>query len=77
LDASITYSTSYSNSLVAGHTRNKSTSDTDLTAYTKVSFTDIPEGVHKIPIAYRKNRSTNTGADQGYLLIPKKPIIYK
>ena len=77
LDASIQYSTSYSSSLVAGHTRNKSTSDTDLTAYTKVSFTDIPEGVHKIPIAYKKNASINQGTDQGYLLIPKKPIIYK
>ena len=72
LDQVISYSTSYnSTSLIKAHTRGKQNSGTALAYYTLVEFTGIDEGQHVITVLYRKDSSTNSGYDCGYLLIPK------
>lgn len=71
LDQDITNSTSYSSTLVKAHTRGKQQSGTALSNYTKVSFTGIDGGEHRITIVYRKDSSSHSGDDCGYLLIPK------
>lgn len=53
------------------HTRGKSTSGTELSNYTKVTITDIPEGEHTIYVTYGKDGSGDNYDDKGYLLIPK------
>lgn len=73
LDQTITGSTSYSNTtLVKAHTRGNQKSGTGLSDYTKVEFTEIPQGDHVITIVYRKDGSTHAGDDKGYILIPKQ-----
>ena len=72
LDQTINNSTSYSNtSLVKAHTRGNQQSGTALSSYTLVEFTGIDGGSHRITVVYRKDSSTNSGADRGYVLIPK------
>lgn len=72
LDKDINNNSSYSDtSLVKAHTRGKSTSSTSISDYTKVEFSGIDTGEHRITIVYRKNSSGNSGDDRGYLLIPK------
>ena len=72
LDQVISYSTSYnSTSLIKAHTRGNQNSETALAYYTLVEFTGIDEGQHVITVLYRKDSSTNSGYDCGYLLIPK------
>lgn len=46
-------------------------SGTSLSSYTKVTYTGISEGTHRITITYRKDGSVNNGTDRGYVLIPK------
>lgn len=73
LDQTITGSTSYSDTtLVKAYTRGKQQSGTAISNYTLVEFTGIDTGSHRITIVYRKNASTNTGDDRGYVLIPKE-----
>lgn len=72
LDKTITYSTSYSNNtLIKAHTRGNQKSGTAISNYTLVEFTNINEGSHRISVIYRKDGSTNSGDDRGYVLIPK------
>ena len=52
-------------------TINKPNSNTDISAYQQVTFTNIPSGKHTIYIRYRKDGSGNKGTDRGYVLIPK------
>ena len=71
LDQPVSNSTSYSHISVKAHTRNKQTSGTSLSSYTKVTYTDIGGGAHRIYVVYRKDGSVNEGDDRGYILIPK------
>ena len=72
LDQSINNDTSYSNTtLVKSHTRGKQTSGTDISNYTHVQFTNIDGGEHRITIVYRKDVSSESGDDKGYILIEK------
>ena len=72
LDQTINNNTAYSSTtLVKAHTRGKQKSGTSIDNYTKVSFTGIDGGQHRITIVYRKDGSGNSGDDRGYVLIPK------
>ena len=52
-------------------TQSKQNSGTNIGAYQKVTFTNIPTGKHTIYIRYKKDGSENRGTDRGYVLIPK------
>ena len=72
LDKTLTYNSSYSDtSLVKAHTRGNQNSGTSINNYTLVEFTGIDGGKHRISIIYRKDSSSNSGDDRGYVLIPK------
>jgi hypothetical protein len=72
LDKDINNDTSYSNTtLVKAHTRGNQKSGISIDNYTKVSFTEIDGGQHRITIVYRKDSSSHSGDDRGYILIPK------
>ena len=72
LDKTLTYSSSYSNTtLVKAHTRGNQKSGTTINDYTLVEFTNIDGGSHRIQIIYRKDSSSHSGDDRGYILIPK------
>lgn len=73
LNKTITGTTSYDNtSLVKSHTRGNQNSSTNISGYKLVEFTNIDETrTHRITIVYRKDSSTSSGSDRGYLLIPK------
>ena len=71
LDQTITYSTSYSNTtLIKANTRGNQKSGTTINDYTLVEFTNIDGGSHRISIIYRKDSSTHSNNDRGYVLIP-------
>jgi hypothetical protein len=70
LDQTINNDTSYSNTtLVKAHTRGNQKSGTSIGDYTLVSFTGIDGGQHRITIVYRKDGSSYSGDDRGYVLI--------
>ena len=72
LDQTINKDTNYSDStLVKAHTRGKQNSGTAISNYTLVEFTGIDGEEHRISVMYRKDGSSASGNDQGYLLIPK------
>ena len=72
LDKTITGSTSYSDTtLVKAHTRGNQQSGSSISNYTKVTYSNISSGTHRITIVYRKDGSQHSGADRGYVLIPK------
>lgn len=72
LDKSVSNSTDYSNTTyVKASTYGKPKSGTALSQYTKVTYTDIDGGSHRIRVVYRKDASVNSGDDRGYLLVPK------
>lgn len=52
-------------------TQSKQNSGTNIGAYQKVTFNNIPSGKHTIYIRYKKDGSANNGTDRGYVLIPK------
>ena len=52
-------------------TKSKQNQGTDIGAYQKVTFTNIPTGRHTIYVRYKKDGSGNYGTDRGYVLIPK------
>ena len=52
-------------------TSGKQNSGTALSNYTKVTYTGIDGGSHRIIVTYRKDGSVNQGSDRGYVLIPK------
>ena len=73
LDQTITGSTSYSNTtLVKAHTRGNQKSGTTISDYTEVKYTNIDGGSHRITILYRKDTSSHSGDDRGYVLIKKQ-----
>ena len=70
LDQTIDNNTSYSSTtLVKAHTRGNQKSGATIDNYTKVSFTGIDKGQHRITIVYRKDGSGNSDDDRGYVLI--------
>ena len=72
LDKTLTYSSSYSDTtLVKAHTRGNQKSGTTINDYTLVEFTNIDDGSHRIQIIYRKDSSSHSGDDRGYVLIPR------
>lgn len=74
LDQTITgiSSTEYNNTtLVKAHTRGNQKSGTTLSDYTEVVFSDIDGEEHTIIVLYRKDNSTHSDNDRGYLLINK------
>ena len=52
-------------------TSGKPNSGTAIGNYTKVTFTGIDGGIHRIAIKYGKDASVDSGSDRGYVLIPK------
>lgn len=46
-------------------------SGTAISNYTKVTYTDIDGGSHRITVTYKKDFSQHSGTDRGYLIIPK------
>lgn len=52
-------------------TKSKQNSGTNIGAYQKVTFYNIPSGKHTIYIRYKKDGGANNGTDRGYVLIPK------
>ena len=70
LDCTLTNSTT-SDTNVKMTTSGKATSSTNITNYTLVEFSGIDGGEHTIQVMYRKDSSSASGTDQGYLLIPK------
>lgn len=52
-------------------TKDKQNSGTNIGAYQKVTFNNIPFGKHTIYIRYKKDGGDNRGTDRGYVLIPK------
>lgn len=72
LDQTINGNTSYNNAtLVKAHTRGSQSSGTAISNYKLVEFTGIDGGDHRITIVYRKDSSTHSGLDRGYVLIHK------
>lgn len=70
-DQIIDGSTSYSNTtLVKAHTRGSQSSGTAISNYKLVEFTGLDGNEHKITIVYRKDGSSHSGTDRGYVLIP-------
>ena len=53
-------------------TSGKQNSDTAISNYQLVEFTDIDGGEHRITVMYRKDSSAASGTDRGYVLIPKE-----
>ena len=51
-------------------TKGKSNSGTTLESYTLVEFTNLDGGEHTIKVVYRKDNSSHSGTDRGYLMIP-------
>lgn len=72
LDETITNNTTYDNTKVMLHTRGAQSSGTDISYYKLVEFTGMDKGKHRITIVYRKDGSSHSGDDRGYLLIPKQ-----
>ena len=52
-------------------TSGNQSSGTAISNYTKVTYTGIDGGSHRITVTYRKDGSVNNGTDRGYLIIPK------
>ena len=52
-------------------TSGKQNSGTAISNYTKVTYTGIDGGKHRITVTYKKDYSQHSGTDRGYLIIPK------
>ena len=52
-------------------TYGNSQSGTTISSYTKVTFSGLDGGEHKIPILYGKDGSADSGDDKGYIIIEK------
>ncbi len=52
-------------------TSGKQNSGTAISNYTKVTYTGIDGGKHRITVIYKKDYSEHSGTDRGYLIIPK------
>ena len=61
----------YDSTLVKAHTRGNQQSGNMLSNYKLVEYTGITPGEHIITVVYRKDGSSHSGDDRGYVLIPK------
>ena len=52
-------------------THGQPSSTTSISGYTKVTYTGIDRGAHRITVTYRKDSSVHNNDDRGYVLIPK------
>ena len=52
-------------------TKGNQNSGTALSNYTKVTYSGIDGGSHRITVTYQKDYSQHSGTDRGYLIIPK------
>jgi type IV secretory pathway ATPase VirB11/archaellum biosynthesis ATPase len=52
-------------------TKGNQQSGTSISSYTPVTFSNIGGGSHRITVKYSKDSSQHSGADRGYLIIPK------
>ena len=66
-----TYPTAYNSSDTKAHTRGNQNSGTTLSAYTAVTYTGLKDN-DIIYIVFRKDSSSASGDDRGYVLIPKQ-----
>lgn len=71
-DVDVTSLPAYNTAGVKAHTRGNQKSGQQLADYTAVTYTDLGRASHFICVAYRKDSSTHSGNDRGYLLIPKQ-----
>jgi hypothetical protein len=62
---------STSTSSVKMTTQGIANSNTSISSYSAVTFSNIDRGSHRITIKYSKDSSVNSGADRGYVLIPQ------
>jgi hypothetical protein len=53
------------------NTQSRPSSTTSISGYTKVTYTGIDRGAHRITVTYRKDGSVDSNDDRGYVLIPK------
>ena len=58
-------------STVKRSTSGNQNSGTAISNYTKVTYTGIDGGKHRITVIYKKDSSQHSGTDRGYLIIPK------
>ena len=58
-------------STVKRSTSGNQNSGTAISNYTKVTYTGIDGGKHRITVIYKKDYSQHSGTDRGYLIIPK------
>ena len=65
-----TYPKAYNDSTAKAHTRDNQKSGTSLSDYTAVTYTGLKDN-DIIYIVYRKDGSSESGDDRGYVLIPK------
>jgi hypothetical protein len=59
-----------SSSTIKATTKGISTSGITLASYTLVEFTNLDGGEHTIKVVYKKDSSSHSGTDRGYLMIP-------
>ena len=52
-------------------TKGNQNSGTAISNYTKVTYSGIDGGKHRITVTYQKDSSQHSGTDRGYLIIPK------
>ena len=72
IDAAIPNSNTVSNNLIKSTTSGNQKAGTAIGDYTEVDYTDIDSTKeHTIWVMYRKDGSTNSDDDRGYVLIPK------
>ena len=54
-----------------GESLSKTITGTAISNYTKVTYSGIDGGSHRITVTYKKDGSQHSGTDRGYLIIPK------
>ena len=69
LDKEITGATAYNDSAIKAYDKDQR-SGTDLGSYTKVEYTGIDKGSHRITIVYRRDDEDSGGTNHGYVMIP-------
>ena len=70
-EASFDYLTVFFDNKAVMDTEDNGSSDTSFSGYTEVKFSNIDAGPHRITIRYDKDESDHSGADRGYVFIPK------
>jgi hypothetical protein len=71
LDAELSNNPTSTSTGVKSHTSGNQKSGTSISDYTLVEYTGLDGGEHRITVVYRKDSSSASGDDRGYLLIPK------